>query len=84
MDPVKLTGLHQVTYVMGCFVKNYDEALIVKILASEVQLHNMRNLFLHPNRRMTRAKECRLLTMGEMWNKLQGLAILYIAGCRLI
>jgi hypothetical protein len=53
MDPVKLTGLDQVTYVMGCFVKNDNEALIVKMLASDVQLHNMRNLFLHPNRRMT-------------------------------
>ena len=49
IDPVRLAGLKQAAYVMGCLVRNDSEVEIIRMLGGDVQLFNMWKLFLRHN-----------------------------------
>jgi hypothetical protein len=49
MDPIRLAGLKQATYVMDSLVKGYTEEEITKILGGDAQLVKMWILFLKYN-----------------------------------
>ena len=70
INPVKLAGLKQAVYVMGCLARNDSEAQIVKMLGGDEQLYRMWTSFLKHNRWMIETKEGWSVTAkGSMWNK---------------
>jgi hypothetical protein len=70
IDPVKLAGLKQATYVMQCLVKGHSEEQIAIALNGDKQLVTMWVSFLRHNHWMTEESgKWTITAKGENWNK---------------
>jgi hypothetical protein len=70
IDPVRLVGLKQAAYVMGCLVRNDSEAQVILTLGGDAQLYHMWKSFLRHNQWMTETTHGYSITAkGSMWNK---------------
>ena len=70
IDPVKLAGLQQAAYVMGCLVKQQNKEEIVKMLGGDAQLFDMWKSFLKYNQWIEPEMEGWSMTAkGMEWNK---------------
>jgi hypothetical protein len=75
IDPVRLTGLKQAAYVMGCIVRNDSEEQITRMLGGDEQLFDMWKSFLKHNQWMTETMQGWSVTSkGAMWGKRVGSA----------
>jgi hypothetical protein len=70
INPVKLAGLKQAAFVMGCLVRNDSEEQIVRMLGGDEQLFDMWKSFLKHNQWMEETTQGWSATAkGAMWNK---------------
>jgi hypothetical protein len=70
IDPVRLAGLKQAAYVMGCLVRNDSEAHVIMALGGDTQLYHMWKSFLRHNQWIAETTHGYSITAkGSMWNK---------------
>jgi len=69
-NPVRLPGLQQAAYIMGCLVRNDSEDQIVTSMGGDNQLFHMWKSFLKHNQWMTETVAGWSVTeKGATWNK---------------
>ena len=70
IDPVRLAGLKQAAYIMGCIARNDSEAQVILALGGDAQLYHMWVSFLRHNKWMTETTHGYSITAkGSMWKK---------------
>lgn len=70
VDPIKLAGLKQAAYVMGCLASNDSEQQIIESLGGDAQLYKMWKLFLKHNEWIIEtAGGWSPTPKGALWNK---------------
>jgi hypothetical protein len=70
IDPIKLAGLKQAAYVMGCLARNDSEQQIIETLDGDAQLFDIWKSFLRHNQWITETTEGWSVTAkGSMWSK---------------